>query len=63
MTLPPGIRRLFGGGEPEPQPEPEVEPPVTEEPPQECGSDLAFIDGQLVYVDCNGNVSTSPGME
>lgn len=63
MTLPPGIRRLFGGDDPEPQPEPEIETPPTEEPPQECTSDLAFIDGQLVYVDCNGNVSMNPGME
>jgi hypothetical protein len=56
MRLPPGIRRVFGGGEPEsqpePQPEPEVVTPPTEDPPQEC-TDLAFVDGQLVYV-CSG---------
>jgi len=63
MTLPPGIRRIFGGGEPEPQPEPEIETPPADEPTEECTSDLAFVDGQLVYVGCDGSTSMMPGME
>ena len=59
--LPPGLRRWFDGGESEapPEPEPEVQPEPDTEPEEECGSDLVFVDGMLVYVDCNGNVTGS----
>ena len=62
--LPPGLRRQFGGGESEGQPEvqPEVQPEPETQPEEECGSDLAFVDGMLVYVDCNGNVTGSGGL-
>ena len=66
--LPPGLRRWFGGdesggaSEPDPEVQPEVQPEPETQPEEECGSDLAFVDGMLVYVDCNGNVTGSGGL-
>ena len=57
-ALPPGLRRWVGEPEPDvqPEPEPDVQPEPEPQPDEECGNDIAFIDGQLVYVDCNGEV-------
>lgn len=55
-TLPPGIRRTR---QPAASPPP---PPAAEPGDGECGMDLVFVDGQLVYQDCNGGVVGMPGM-
>jgi hypothetical protein len=54
-TLPPGIRRTRQAAAPPP-------PPASEPDIDECGMDLVFVDGQLVYQDCNGGIVGMLGM-
>ena len=60
-ALPPGLRRWHGGDE-EPAVLPDVESPSEPEPDPDCGTDIVFIDGMLVTVDCNGNAVGGGGL-